>query len=325
MGRSMERGCFETMSATPVENTKTQDAASYDRVSEAYARFTDLTTQALAESVVHLAALQPGDRVLDVGTGTGIVALEAGRRLAAAGGRVAGVDISGGQLAVARRKGQEAGVGSVVQFARCDAESLPFADGSFDVIVSLFALLHFPDPERAVREMFRVLRPQGRLVIGVGAPPSRTTWQGWKHRLNRLPDLVRLARGRLLLAPAMLDRLVGEMLPPQPESEGGASSTAASHSLRREREITALLRQTGFSRIHSQWEGHRTEFADEEEFWQLQSTFSSVARKRLQSAGADEVERLRDQFRSACLAVQARGGTLEYHHAALLASARRAS
>lgn len=110
-----------------------------------------------ATKVADAAAPAAGQRVLDVACGTGALAREVRRRT---GGHVAGLDPSAGMLAVARELAPE------VHWRLGSAETMPFADESFDVVVSQFGLM-FMDRDRAIREMLRVLRPGGRLVVAV--------------------------------------------------------------------------------------------------------------------------------------------------------------
>jgi SAM-dependent methyltransferase len=107
-----------------------------------------------------IANVQPGDRVLDVGCGTGTVAREAARRIGVAG-RVTGIDLNPRMLEVARRVAPEN------EWRQDDACDLPFEDETFDVVVSQFALMFFPDQVTALREMWRVLAPRGRLALAV--------------------------------------------------------------------------------------------------------------------------------------------------------------
>jgi ubiquinone/menaquinone biosynthesis C-methylase UbiE len=109
------------------------------------------------------AEIGQGQRVLDVGCGTGVVARAAARRVGPAG-RVVGLDLNPRMLAVAGRVAPE------IEWRHGDAVDLPFEDGGFDVVVSQFAAMFFPDPALALREMWRVLAPRGRLAIAVCGP-----------------------------------------------------------------------------------------------------------------------------------------------------------
>lgn len=107
--------------------------------------------------IERIAQPRPGERALDVGTGTGLYAL----RLAAKGLRVVGCDASEAMLAVAARKGAS------ITWCLAQAEHLPFADGVFDLVLSITMLEFVPDPLGALNEMYRVTAPGGRLVVAV--------------------------------------------------------------------------------------------------------------------------------------------------------------
>lgn len=109
-------------------------------------------------------ALHPGERVLDVACGTGIVARTAAQQVGASGS-VAGVDLNAGMLAMAHTQALRAGV--TVDWRESDAEALPFAEATFDVVLCQQGLQFFPDKARALREMHRVLVPGGRLALSV--------------------------------------------------------------------------------------------------------------------------------------------------------------
>jgi ubiquinone/menaquinone biosynthesis C-methylase UbiE len=117
----------------------------------------------LAEELVASAGLRPGDRVLDVACGTGIVARRAAARLD--GGRVVGLDINPAMLEVARSTAAASGL--VIEWYEGNALALPFADASFDAVLCQQALQFFPDRVAALREMRRVLAPDGRLALCV--------------------------------------------------------------------------------------------------------------------------------------------------------------
>lgn len=110
--------------------------------------------------VADVASLQPGERVLDVACGTGILTCEAAKRVGSTG-TVTGLDINDGMLAVAQRKN------NLITWHKGDAEDLPFGNSTFDVALCQFGLMFFADRQQAISEMVRVLRPGGRLAVAV--------------------------------------------------------------------------------------------------------------------------------------------------------------
>jgi ubiquinone/menaquinone biosynthesis C-methylase UbiE len=120
-----------------------------------------------AHDLVDSAGVGPGDRVLDVACGTGIVARVAAAAVGAAG-RVDGVDVNPGMLAVARVVPPPAG--AHVEWHERSVQALPFADGAFDIVLCQLGLQFFPDRTDALRELRRVLVPGGRLALNVFGP-----------------------------------------------------------------------------------------------------------------------------------------------------------
>ena len=131
---------------------------SYDAVAGAYDRSWHPAFEAIARDLVDLVAPAPYDRVLDVGTGTGVVASAAQARVSSKIGVLAGVDPSIPMLQVAR---------SHVPLTAVAARSpgLPFPAGTFDVVVANLVVSHFPRYDDALADVVRVMRPGGRLGV----------------------------------------------------------------------------------------------------------------------------------------------------------------
>jgi len=298
---------------------KIADAASYDPHVEDFGRFSAVLTTPLARRLIALANISADQRVLDIGTGTGIVALEAAKAVGEEGHCI-GIDLSEKMLEGATANARRANLTERLEFKLMDAESLQFEAASFDVVVSLFALLHFPDPATALKEMFRVLKPGGTLVVAVGSPPRWVSWLGMKHAVTLLPELISRLLGRRLVAPEFLNRLVQESIPAEDESE---ESSLARASRNRTRSVTTLLRDAGFENLRQHWEGHQATMKTPEDFWDIQRTFSTIARKRLNGATPDQVAKIRAKFDELCDKALSRGGRLTYPFAALFVAARR--
>lgn len=119
-------------------------------------------TSVWAADLIDRARPKSGEAVLDVACGTGAVARLAAERMKA--GRVVGLDFNPGMLTVAR---SVASKGASIEWFEGSALSLPFDDGSFDLVLCQLGLQFFPDRPRALREMQRVLAPAGRLALSV--------------------------------------------------------------------------------------------------------------------------------------------------------------
>ncbi|WP_372016531.1 class I SAM-dependent methyltransferase [Pseudoxanthomonas sp. 10H] len=121
-----------------------------------------------------LAAPVPGEAVLDVASGTGLVALAAAERVGGSGS-VLGVDISEAMVASATQRAAALGL-EHARFARMDGEQLSCAGHSYDLACCALGLMYMPDPAAALRELFRVLRPGGRLAVAVWGERARCGW-----------------------------------------------------------------------------------------------------------------------------------------------------
>jgi ubiquinone/menaquinone biosynthesis C-methylase UbiE len=148
-----------------------------------------------AAMLADIAGIAPGERVLDVGCGTGIVAREAVKRVGA-DGRVVGLDLNPQMLAVAARLAPE------IEWRQGDAGDLPFEDGAFDVVVSQYALMFFPDRAQALGEMWRVLAPRGRLAVAVcGSLADASGYRALAAEAEQVctPEVVELLRSPFAL------------------------------------------------------------------------------------------------------------------------------
>jgi ubiquinone/menaquinone biosynthesis C-methylase UbiE len=130
------------------------------------------------EAIFGLADVKPGERVVDIGCGTGIYALELARR----GLRVIGLDSSLEMIAIAREKCREAGLASL--WVCGSAEALPFRSASADLALAVTSLCFVLHPDRAIDEMCRVITPDGRVVLG-----ELNRWSSWAF-VRRLKGLV---------------------------------------------------------------------------------------------------------------------------------------
>jgi ubiquinone/menaquinone biosynthesis C-methylase UbiE len=123
--------------------------------------------------LLRVASPQKGERVLDVACGTGLVALQAARAVGPTG-RVLGIDLSARMVELAGARARHSRLQA--DFVRMDAEKLDLTAATFDVVLCALGLMYLPDPEQALREMKRVLRPGGRMVACVWGQRSACGW-----------------------------------------------------------------------------------------------------------------------------------------------------
>lgn len=247
------------MSEATYEATFAREAAeSYER------HFVPAIGRPVAAGLIEAAGLRPGERVLDVACGTGIVARLAAERVLPEGS-VAGLDPNPAMLAVAR---EAASAEASITWHHAPAENIPLEDERFDVVLCGMGLQFFSDRTDGLREIRRVLVPGGRLVANVPGPTP--------------PPLQRMAEG--------LRRHAG------PES---ARFVAAVFSLHDIDEVRALAEEAGFGRVEVRSEAVPLEFGPPGEFlWNyVRSTPVAAAIARLDAEGRAAMER---EFVEAC-------------------------
>jgi demethylmenaquinone methyltransferase / 2-methoxy-6-polyprenyl-1,4-benzoquinol methylase len=182
--------------ASPQARTGTleegQVRAMFDRIAGVYDRMNAVMTAGLhhrwRERAADLAALAPGNRALDVATGTGDLAIELARRVTP-GGNVVGTDFADAMLERARAKS------GAVTWEWADALALPYEDDSFDAATVGFGARNFSDLARGLAEMARVVRPGGRVVVleitTPQKPPLSSFFSLWFDRI--VPALGKVA------------------------------------------------------------------------------------------------------------------------------------
>lgn len=147
---------------------KAQERAGFNRIAARYAEGAHLRAD-LASALLDAAALAPGQRVLDLASGPGLLARDAAARIAPAGWVLAS-DIAEAMLAEGAQRSAAEGCRDRLSFAAADAEHLCLPDASFDRVLAGLALFMFPHPQQALAEMRRVLRPGGLLALSVWGP-----------------------------------------------------------------------------------------------------------------------------------------------------------
>ena len=170
----------------------TQVKAMFDRIARVYDRMNWVMTAGMhhrwRERAVDLARVGPGATALDVATGTGDLAVELARR----GAEVTGMDFAPAMLEIARRKAPG------LRFEEGDALNLTHADDSFDAATVGFGARNFADLDQGLREMARVVRPGGRVVVleitTPQKPPLSWFFKAWFD--HAVPALGRLAGDR---------------------------------------------------------------------------------------------------------------------------------
>jgi demethylmenaquinone methyltransferase/2-methoxy-6-polyprenyl-1,4-benzoquinol methylase len=162
------------------KSKKEQVASMFDQIAFRY----DLLNRFLSggidmswrkKAIRQLASLQP-QKVLDVATGTGDVAIMTWRMLKPAS--VTGIDISEGMLEIGRQKVAKLLLNSHIQLLKGDSEAINFPDNTFDAVTVAFGVRNFENLEQGLREMYRVVRPGGKVVILEFSKPRKVWFKG---------------------------------------------------------------------------------------------------------------------------------------------------
>lgn len=245
----------------PIVVTKQMIEQLFDGAATSYDRVGPGIFKQFGARLVELMTIAPGAHVLDVATGAGSVLLPAAMRVRSEG-RVIGIDLSGKIIKEADRAVRAYGLANV-ELSKMDAEHLDFPDQAFDAVTCAFSLFLFPDMDAALREMYRVCKPGGRLGV--------TMFNKVPHPFNPgLPILIQQFReyGVILQMPHQLGYA--------PE------------------ELDALLGRFGFVSIETRSETSDVVYESAEDWWAFQLTTPMSA--AILSMDEDKRARFKDEY-----------------------------
>jgi demethylmenaquinone methyltransferase/2-methoxy-6-polyprenyl-1,4-benzoquinol methylase len=216
----------------PAEEKASRVRAVFDSVADRYDLMNDLMSLGIhrlwKRTAVSLAGVRRGQRVLDLASGTGDLAA---RFAAIVGpeGEVVVTDINAAMLERGRSRLTDAGLAGNLRYAQIDAERLPFPDGHFDCITIGFGLRNVTHKQRALDDMYRVLKPGGRaLVLEFSHPSNRALQKAYDlYSFSVLPTL-----GRVVAGDAASYRYLAESIRMHPDQET----------------LRAMMEQSGFER-----------------------------------------------------------------------------
>ena len=299
-----------------VEQFKLDDSSSYDSYAEDYHDCVEKLCKPFVKQMVRLAYLKPGQRVLDVGAGTGAVANFAAK-LVGDSGTVVGIDLSEGMLKIAALTAKKLGIANV-QFHRTDAENLGLLSESFNSVISMYAIDHFPNAAQALKEMHRVLKPGGRLVVSMGCriPP----WGGGILNAYGVGIVRRIKQifQPNLYAPNFILHLhkkyFSHLLSP-PHSHWGGLNPG--------RNLLKLIKESGFNVENTFWNHNMITIPSAEDFWRSQSAIVTEVRKQLQYTTTDLKNLFYEEFKDLANAALSQGGKLYYCVAIFIVSGIR--
>lgn len=233
---------------------KENERLAWNLCAERYDRCLTLPFTPVTQKLVGLARLTSGQNVLDVATGGGLAAFMSARQVGPEG-RVTGIDLSDAMIELARNRAAKGAVENV-DFLQMDAEELGFASQSFDTLLCALGLMLFPQPDKALSEMHRVLRQGGTLALSV------------------------FGRGSRVALRAFMDPFIPHMPPPP---QRGPSTFGLGHA----EVMREALNNAGFSRIRTEQESHVLSFDDVEDVWEMVISLGRLAQMHSQLSDSE--------------------------------------
>lgn len=266
-------------------------AAGWTRRAEQMRRFAAPVAQWLLDAL----DLKPGQRVLDLAAGVGDVGLLAAEQVGP-GGHVVIADQAERMLAGARQRAEELGVGNV-ELKRLDAEWIDLPLGAVDAIACRFGVMLMADPDAALRECRRVLRPGGRLAFAVWDSPARNPWAS-------APAMVLSERG-LMSVPAPAPGVFRPGMFALADAEGLAERVA----------------EAGFTEIETQAVALTRRHEDFEDFWETTLDMSPGFHDAVMSCPPTEIHQIKEAVEQALEPFTAADGSMEIPASALVCRA----
>jgi SAM-dependent methyltransferase len=246
----------------------------------------------VSEWMVAAIAPRPGQTVLELAAGPGDTGMMAAERLRP-GGKLISSDATEGMLAVARERARELGLEDVVEVRRLEAEWIDLPAASVDSVLCRWGYMLLVDPEAALRETRRVLRPGGRLALGAWATAPENPWAS--------------------VASEEVARRLGQG-PPEPGAPGMFAFGAPGR-------IEELLEATGFTDLQVEGLDLRFEHPSFEHWWESRVQLSVPFADALSGLAPEEVEELRALLRQALAPYATEDGALSIPARALVAAA----